>query len=70
MFLAMCENSFQLWQGAVALLGQGCMGPLMSVTSAMDSSLGFVFFLNLQIHKTRSVKSIRYITDMLVLEVL
>lgn len=44
MFLAMCENSFQLWQGAMGLLGQGGVGPLTSVTSAIDSSLGFWFF--------------------------
>lgn len=44
MFLAMCENSLQLWQGAVGPLGWGCMGPLMLVTSAIDSSLGFLFF--------------------------
>lgn len=44
MFLAMYENSFQLWQGPMGLPGQGCMGPLMLVTSAIDRSLGFCFF--------------------------
>lgn len=63
MFLAMCANSFQLWQGAMGLPGQGWMGPLMLVTSAIDSFGGFFCLLNLQIHKTRSVKSVRYITD-------
>lgn len=64
MFLALCENSFQLWQGAVGLPGRGCMGPLMLVTSATDSSLGCFYFFYLQIHKTRSVKSVRYVADM------